>query len=206
MIVKSYTEYYKKFKDEHKLWKLVQKDEWWKDNKETMEIKGEYINVLMPDYERNDAPIMVNHTLVKNSEYDILFNMLGQHVIDFCNEHDKKNIYCCIIKIRRIIDGIDDVYIPDVCVKKKLDGDYGWKIIDDPDFDEYKYMVCDILDRFLHLHKDMMPIDWDMFSFSLDCIDESCKEGHWICCSDGSMGFGNISEDMKTYTEYVCCL
>ena len=47
--MKSYTEYYKKFKDEHKLWKLVQKDEWWKDNKETMEIKGEYINVLMPD-------------------------------------------------------------------------------------------------------------------------------------------------------------
>ena len=83
--MKTYKEYYQIGLDEYLNWKSKQKGEWWRKNltkqqKSDLELKGEYLETITPlsEEEKNDSPLFKNRTNVKNSEWDILFSMLGR--------------------------------------------------------------------------------------------------------------------------------
>lgn len=207
--MKDYIDYIKDVQNKQNEWYHNQKNEWWKNeyHKDEMDIKGDYLETvkIKSNDEKNDASLFTNHTNVKNSEWNILFHMFAQHLIDWCISH-KKNVYSCLVKINRIVDGLDDVYDINVSITTRdADDDiFGWKHIDDPEFNLYGEEVCDMLDRFLTAHKNDLPIDWNYFAFSLDCLDDSCECGEWCPASDGCMMLGN--DDGTEYDEYVYCM
>ena len=79
--MKTYKEYYQIGLEDHLNWKSKQKDEWWRTNQQKgdLELKGEYLETITPlsEEEKNDSPLFNNYTNVKNSEWSILFSMLG---------------------------------------------------------------------------------------------------------------------------------
>ena len=120
--MRTYKEYYQIGLDEHLDWESNEKDEWWRtmECNGDLELKGEYLETIthLSVEEKNDSPLFENHTNVKNSEWTILFSMLGQALVDWCVENGKQeNLWSFSIKVKRVIDGIEDFYIPSFNVK-----------------------------------------------------------------------------------------
>ena len=207
MVMKTYIDYIKNARIHQKQWYYFQKTEWWKKKPYNgeMDIKGDYLETMnfKSNDRKNDVPLFTNHTNVNNSNWGVLFFALGQHLIDWCISH-KKNVYSCLVKIDRIIDGTDDVYKVNTSLTIRDDDGFGWKRFDDPEFEIYGAETCDMLDRFVTVHKDNLPLDWNYFAFSLDCLEDSCECGEWCCASDGYLCFGNINND--EYDKYVYCM
>lgn len=203
----TYIDYIRNSRKRREKWQYAQKNEWWKTegNRGEMDIKGDYLETVnfKSNDRRNDDSLFTNHTNVNNSDWDTLFDVLGRHLIDWCISH-KKNVYSCLVRIYRNPDENVDTYGIDVSVKVRNIEEYGWKDFDDPEFELYGAEVCDMIDRFTTVHKNDLPIDWNYFAFSLDCLEDSCECGEWCCASDGCMCFANIHNG--EYDEYVYCM
>ena len=213
--MKEYEEYYKFGLNEHLDWKSRQEEEWWRNKKysDKLKTKGDYIetvNFLTID-EKNDASLFANTTNVKNSEWCILFSMLGQALVDWCRENvDYENLWSFGIQFKRGINEYGATnYIPEITVKK-MKGKTGIEEITDETvlkkFEDCEFELCRLVDTFLYTHGKNIPNDWNYFSFGLDCLYESCKWGEWVCSSDGYMNRGNYNEETMYYDEFVECM
>ena len=213
--MKTFNEYYDQMKERHLIWKSNQKEEWWKNcGDDLLEPWGDYIETvkfLNPD-KKNDSPLFKNHTNVKNSEWAILFDILGQALIDWCNENQVKDACSLGISLRRSVaeDGsniynnmtIASVYDKDHQETMKVSGK------DTDRFDGCGDFLCDMLDKFLTKHGKNIPNDWNEFHFSLDSLIDSCSCGEWTCTSDGYMCLSYVNNDGSDpeYTEFVECM
>lgn len=216
--MRTYKEYYQFGLNEHLDWKSKQEEEWWRNKNEYdyLKTKGDYIetvNFLTID-EKNDASLFVNTTNVKNSEWDILFSMLGQVLVDWCVENVKcDDLWSFNFRIDRDVDeNGQNLYDHSFFVKKSLP-DKDWpKIEDVTDEDELKKFegcgefLCDIVARFIESHSTDIPNDWNHFSFGLDDLAASCKWGEWIPASDGYMNLGYYDEKTNYYEDFVECM
>ena len=216
--MKTYKEYYQIGLDEHLDWKSKQKDEWWraKQNKDELELKGEYLETITPlsEEEKNDSPLFKNHTNVKNSEWVILFGMLGQALIDWCVENGKQeNLWFFSIKVKRVVDGIEDLYIPSFNVKYYFPDTQVVKSPEDESkregFVDCQDFLLGLISEFLERNKRDLPLDWNMFCFGLDDLEASCRYGVWTPASDGYMDLASLAsvDDKNKKSElYVECM
>lgn len=213
--MKTYKEYYQIGLNHHRNWKSKQKNEWWRTGqyKGHLELMGEYLEttIQLLEEEKNDSSIFENHTNVKNSEWDILFSMLGQAVVDWCVENGKQeNLWSFSITVKRVVDGVEDLYIPSFNVKyydpdtqmvesledeSKLEGFVGCQ-----DF------LFGLISEFLEKNKKDLPLDWNTFWFGLDDLAASCKYGEWIAASDGCMNLASVDDENNKNELYVECM
>ena len=213
--MKSYKEYYQFGLNEHLDWKSKQEEEWWRNKKDYdyLKTKGDYIetvNFLTID-EKNDASLFVNATNVKNSEWSILFSMLGQALVDWCRENvDYENLWSFGVQFKRGINEYGATsYIPEITVKTLKGKMEVEEVTDETVLEKFGYCaleLCSLVDTFLHSHGKNIPNDWNIFNFGLDSLYESCKWGEWICASDGYMNLGNYNEETKEYDAFVECM
>ena len=213
--MKTYKEYYQIGLDHHLDWKSKQKDEWWRTNQQKgdLELKGEYLETITPlsEEEKNDSPIFKNHTNVKNSEWAILFGMLGQALVDWCVENGKQeNLWSFSINVKRVIDGIDDLYIPSFNVKYYFPDAQVVKSLEDESkregFVDCQDFLLGLVSEFLERNKRDLPLDWNMFCFGLDDLESSCRYGIWTSASDGYMDLASVDDENKENELYVECM
>ena len=213
--MRTYKEYYQIGLDEHLDWKSKQKDEWWraKQNKDELDLKGEYLETITPlsEEEKNDSPLFKNHTNVKNSEWDILFSMLGQALVDWCVENGKQeNLWSFSIKVKRVVDGIDDLYIPSFNVKYYFPDAQVVNSLEDESkregFVGCQDFLFELISEFLERNKRDLPLDWNGFWFGLDDLRVSCRYGDWVGASDGYMNLASVSDESKDSKIYVRCM
>jgi len=212
--MKTYKEYYQIGLNHYLQWKYSQKDEWWRKKAFCghLDLKGDYIETVrfISKDEKNDGSLFVNGTNLKNSEWDILFSMLGQALVDWCVENvEYKDIWSVNFRIDRTIDETGkNVYDHSVFVKIVLK-DKIEDVTDEEELQKYEgcgEFLCDLVARFIESHSKDIPNDWNSFSFGLDSLSESCKWGEWVCVSDGYMNLGNYNEETKEYDEFVECM
>ena len=177
-------------------------------------MSGDYIETVhfLTIDEKNDSSLFHNHTNVKNSEWGILFSMLGQALVDWCRENvDWKNLWSFGFTIKRSLDGCSNLYD---CSYSVNDYDSVNKMMvevtDENRLEQFSGcfdFLCDLVDEFLTRQGKNIPNDWNRFNFGLDCLMESCEWGEWISASDGYMYLGNFVEgEDGGYTEYVECM
>lgn len=209
VLMKTFKEYYDKELARELDWLGKQDKEWWKPGEERwLGIKGEYpsnVQFLTID-EKNDVSLFHNHTNVRNSEWSILFSMLGQALVDWCREKGAtwEELWCYSFSIRRDGENITLGY------KVKMYDEDHWEYDTDPKrlehfkgLDEYlKEMVF----WFFNRHEGNVPTGWNWFGFGLDSLSTSVAYGEWVPASDGSMNLGNYNEETKEYIEYVECM
>lgn len=204
--MRTYKEYYSIGVENINSWLALQKEEWWRkdENDGLFDIKGEYIEGVdfLTNYKKNDVSLFANHTNVLNSKWNILFDMLGQIVIDWCLENDKE-IYKYNIDIHRRVGEYEYYHKLDI-----ITGKFSTiKSITDPvmleEFSGCSEFICDIVDQFISENWRDIPIEWNHFGFSLDNLSYSCKFRVWTPYSDGYMCLGN---DSGEYIEFVNCM
>lgn len=213
--MKTYKEYYQIGLTHHLDWKSKQKNEWWKTRqyKGDLELKGEYLETIttISEEEKNDSPLFENHTNVKNSEWDILFSMLGQALVDWCVENGKQeNLWSFSITVKRVVDGVEDLYIPSFNVKYYDPDTQVVESLEDESKRE-EFVGCQdflfgLISEFLEKNKRDLPLDWNGFWFGLDDLAASCKYGEWICASDGYMDLASVNDENKENELYVECM
>lgn len=213
--MRTYKEYYQIGLDDHLDWKSKEKDEWWRteQQKGELELKGEYLETATPlsEEEKNDSSFFKNHTNVKNSEWDILFTMLGQALIDWCVENGKQeNLWSFFIKVNRVVDGIDDLYIPSFNVKYYIPDTQVVENLEDESkregFVGCQDFLLELISEFLERNKRDLPLDWNMFCFGLDDLESSCRYGVWTPASDGDMNFAYTNGETMENEFYVECM
>ena len=213
--MRTYKEYYQIELEDHLDWKSKQKDEWWRkeEYKNDLELKGEYLETITPlsEKEKNDSSIFKNHTNVKNSDWDILFSMLGQALVDWCVENGKQeNLWSFSIKVKRVVDGIVDLYIPTFYVKYYSTDNQVVKNLEDESkregFVGCQDFLFELISEFLERNKRDLPLDWNMFWFGLDDLMSSCKYGEWVSDSDGYMDLASVNDENKENELYVECM
>ena len=213
--MKTYKEYYQFGLDNELDWKSKEKDEWWrtKELKGDLELKGEYLETITPlsEEEKNDSSIFKNHTNVKNSEWSILFSMLGQALVDWCVENGKQeNLWSFTIKVKRVVDGIEDLYVPSFSVKCYSPDTQVVKSLEDESkregFVDCQDFLLGLISEFLKKNKRDLPLDWNMFYFGLDDLETSCKYGEWVPVSDGYMSLTSFNDENKKSELYVECM
>ena len=213
--MKTYKEYYQIGLNKHLDWKSKQKDEWWRkeEYKNDLELKGEYLETITPlsEKEKNDSSIFKNHTNVKNSEWGILFSMLGQALVDWCVENGKQeNLWSFSIKVKRVVDGIDDLYIPSFNVKYYFPDAQVVNSLEDESkregFVGCQDFLLGLISEFLERNKRDLPLDWNMFCFGLDDLESSCRYGVWTPASDGYMDLASVDDENKKSELYIECM
>lgn len=209
--MKTFDEYYNIALEKHNKWLTSQKEEWWRGkNDEWLDIKGEYdssINFLSND-ERNDTSLFHNHTNVKNSEWSLLFSMLGQALVDWCVENtDWKDLWAIGICIKKDTNGHLSYshYVEKWDFDKKIRVDITNKY-ELNNYEDCKYFLCDIVYQFIKKHEINIPNDWNHFSFGLDSLMDSCKWGEWVSSSDGYINLGKYIKAPDKYEVFVECM
>lgn len=213
--MKTYKEYYQIGLSHYLDWKSKQKNEWWRTSsyRGDLELKGEYLETVTPlsEEEKNDSSLFKNHTNVKNSEWDILFSMLGQALVDWCVENGKQeNLWSFSIKVKRVVDGVEDLYIPSFNVKYyNPDTQVVEKLEDESKLEGFvgcQDFLFGLISEFLEKNKRDLPLDWNGFWFGLDDLAASCEYGEWICASDGYMDLASVNDENKENELYVECM
>lgn len=203
--MRSYKEYYKIAIKQENDWYSNQTSMWWRRDENArrdFDVKGNYIETVntISVTDKNDVPIFVNHTNLKNSDWTRLHHMLAQALIDWLNENKKDNLYSFTLKLFRDVDCIDNIYeieygaqkIEDEC---PID-------INDPELQECADFLCDLIAEFIESHSNSIPLDWNTISFHIDSLKQSCKCNEWCSYSDSYLNVGNF--DFKDeYTSYV---
>ena len=204
--MRSYKEYYAIGQRHYITWLGIQKEEWWKKGDNThLDIAGDYIETVrfLSNDEKNDSSLFINHTNVKNSEWDILFSMLGQALIDWCIENQETNWWSYGMHIIREVENIDSIYLCNFSVRDATNQ----KITDEETlkkFEGCRDFLCDIVEQFISDQGKDIPNNWNSFVFSLDDLKTSCKFGEWVADSDGYLSFGAMYEGSDDeYEEYV---
>jgi len=213
--MRTYKEYYNLGMEHHLDWLSHQKRQWWKDKDmfDYRSIKGDYIETVkfLTDDEKNDASLFHNHTNVKNSEWGILFSMLGQALVDWCVENvDWKNLWSFGIEIERTVVNLASAYSCKFSVEKYDFDKNEWVKEEDKNelskFEGCKDFLLNIVEEFIASHRKNIPNDWNYFSFGLDSLMDSCKWREWVCSSDGYMNLGNYNKESDDYTCFVECM
>ena len=214
--MKTFKEYYDQAKRRYLSWKNYQKDEWWKKTTSISQLNplGDYIETVkfLTMDEKNDSSLFFNHTNVKNSEWTILFDMLGQVLIDWCIENKMNDVCSLGISVQRnVVDGSNvydclisaKTYDPEIQLTSNVEDEAGLER-----FNGCRDFLCDILDQFITKHGKNIPNDWNEFHFSLDSLIDSCDYGEWTCTSDGYMCLSYVNNDGSDpeYTEFVECM
>jgi len=215
--MRTFKEYYDLAKDHHEQWLSMQDEEWWRKptrfEYDKLSLKGDYIETVkfLSEYEKNDSSLFKNHTNVKNSEWCILFSMLGQALVDWCMENvDYENLWSFSINVKRVVDGVEDLYIPSFNVKYYIpDTQMVENLEDEPKREEFvgcQDFLFGLISEFLEKNKRDLPLDWNGFWFGLDDLAASCKCGEWICASDGYMDLASVNDENKENELYVECM
>ena len=95
--MRTYREYYALAVKEENIWYRNQTDMWWRCDESTkhdFDIKADYIETtrMISATDKNDVPIFVNHTNLKNSELTRFHYILSQALIDWLNENKKNHL------------------------------------------------------------------------------------------------------------------
>lgn len=214
--MRTFKEYYKLGLEHHLNWLYSQDEEWWKDKKsfEYLSPKGDYIetvNLLSVD-EKNNASLFVNHTNVNNREWDILFSMLGQALIDWCRENtDWKNLWSAGISIHKEMEGCSPSYLCSYYVNNYDSVNRVMVVVtDEEELKKYEGLgdfLYDMVDWFFTREGKNIPNDWNRFCFGLDSLMDSCEYGEWVCASDGYMNLANfVDGEDGGWTDFVECM
>lgn len=203
--MKTYKEYYALAVKEENIWYHNQTDMWWRCDESTkhdFDIKGDYIETVnaISIADKNDVPIFVNHTNLKNSELTRLHYILSQALIDWLNENKKINLYSFTLKLFRNVDCIDNIYEIEYGVQK-IESEYPIDT-NDPELQECADFLCDLVEEFVESHSNNIPLDWNALSFYIDSLEHSCKCNGWYSYSDSYLNIGNSDFEDK-YTSYV---
>lgn len=142
--MKTYNEYYKEISKKLEN-KKYNNTEFWKHVDVLGTIKGTYLFPSKNNINsKNDDGMYLNSTYVKNSKYVILFYMLFQHLIDYCQENNLSNISHVQISVKKIIDGTNYFYEP------KLEIFSEEEMINNSEIEEcYINDFCEIIDKFM---------------------------------------------------------
>lgn len=213
--MKTYKEYYQFGLGKHFDWKSKQKEEWWKrGDQSSLEPKGDYIETVkfLSVDEKNDASLFINTTNIKNSEWDILFSMLGQALVDWCVENVKyENLWSFDLKIERYVENGENIYLPTFKVTnyKKTESSFPQTAEETNvkklnNFKKCSEFLFDMVTRFIESNGKNIPNDWNHFSFGLDGLSHSCEYGEWVCTSDGYMNLMNVTDG--EYDQFVECM
>ena len=213
--MRSYREYYNLAKDEHLTWlaMLEQQNEWWKKDEynrfKELEVMGDYLKgtKFLSRDEKNDASLFINRTNVKNSEWSILFSMLGQALVDWCVENERTKFWSFSLTIQRALDGLTEYYVPKFKVETYDNEDS--EVTDKKElkkWEDCRNALCDIIWDFIYTHKNDIPNDWNYISFSLDDLEPSCQAGQWVCFSDGYFGLACIKSNDNGCDTFVECM
>ena len=213
--MKSYKEYYQIGLSHHLDWKSKQDTEWWKERSLIghLDLKGDYIETVkfLSVDEKNDASLFVNSTNVKNSEWGILFDMLGQALVDWCVENvDYSNLWSFDFRVDKYFEDGKIFYVPKFKVTN-FTAKGNWPETAEEtneeklkDFEGCKDFLVDLTVRFIESHGKNIPNDWNSFSFGLDSLYDSCKWGKWVSSSDGYMNLLNVNGE--DYDQFVECM
>ena len=213
--MRTYKEYYQIAQEQHLAWKSIQQEEWWKKGsyKGDLELRGEYLETvtLLPEDEKNDSSIFENHTNVKNSEWNILFSMLGRALVEWCVENERQeDLWSFSIKVKRVVDGIEDLYIPSFNVRRYNPDTQLVENIEDESrlegFVGYQDFLLGLISEFLERNGRDIPLDWNGFWFGLDDLRTSCRYGDWVGASDGYMNLASVNDESKDSKIYVRCM
>ena len=213
--MKTYNEYYQFGLDEHLDWKSKEKDEWWRkeEYKNDLELKGKYLETITPlsEEEKNDSPLFKNPTNLKNSEWALLFGMLGQALAAWCVANgQQENLWSFSIKVNRVVDGMEDLYIPSFNVKCYFPDNQVVTSLEDESkregFVGCQNFLLGLISEFLERNKKDLPLNWNMFCFGLDDLETSCKYGEWVSASDGYMDLASVNDENKENELYVECM
>ena len=213
--MRTYKEYYQIAQEQHLAWKSIQQEEWWKKGsyKGDLELRGEYLETvtLLPEDEKNDSSIFENHTNVKNSEWNILFSMLGRALVEWCVENERQeDLWSFSIKVKRVVDGVEDLYIPSFNVKYYDPDNQVVKRLEDKSkregFVGCQDFLLGLVSEFLEMNKKDLPLDWNMFYFGLDALETSCEYGKWLPVSDGHMNLASVDEKNNECEIYIECM
>ena len=215
--MRSYKEYYNLAKDEHLNWLAMpeQQNEWWKKDEynrfKELEVMGDYLEgtKFLSRDEKNDASLFINRTNVKNSEWCILFHMLGQVLVDWCVENGKKDFWAFNIHIKRVVDGLVEIYDPIFNVDVIDSNDYRAEITDKKElkfWEDCRNVLCDIIWEFIYTHKGDIPEDWNRISFGLDDLSASVEAKEWVCFSDGHLDLDCIHSNDNGCDTFVECM
>ena len=203
--MKTYREYYALAVKEENIWYHNQTDTWWRRDESTkhdFDIKGDYIETVntISIADKNDVPIFVNHTNLKNSELTRLHYILSQALLDWLNENKKSNLYSFTLKLFRNVDCIDNIYEIEYGVQK-IESECPIDI-NDPELQECADFLCDLVSEFIESHSNDISLDWNALSFYIDTLELSCRYNKWSSCSDSYLNIGNLDFEDK-YTAYV---
>ena len=165
----------------------------------------------LSEEEKNDSSFLKNHTNVKNSEWAILFTILGQALVDWCVENGKQeNLWSFSIKVKRVVDGVEDLYIPSFNVKYYDTDNQVVKRLEDKSkregFVGCQDFLLGLVSEFLEMNKRDLPLDWNMFYFGLDALETSCEYGEWLPVSDGHMNLASVDEKNNECEIYLECM
>ena len=213
--MRTFKEYYQLGLRHHINWKSMQDEEWWKNRDDFgyMETKGDYIetvNFLTID-EKNDSSLFINATNVKNSEWGILFDMLGQALVDWCVENvDYSHLWSFDFRIDKYFEDGKIFYVPSFKVTNFQFKNSWTQTIEETDENKLKVFegcsdfLLDLVTRFIESHGKNIPNDWNYFSFGLDSLYSSCEWGKWVCDSDGYINLSNVNGE--EYDQFVECM
>ena len=140
-----------------------------------------------------------------------LLHTLGQALVDWCVENGKQeNLWSFSIKVKRVVDGIEDLYIPTFYVKYYSTDNQVVKNLEDESkregFVGCQDFLFELISEFLERNKRDLPLDWNMFWFGLDDLMSSCKYGVWVSDSDGYMDLASVDDENKENKLYVECM
>ena len=203
--MKTYREYYALAVKEENIWYHNQTDTWWRRDESTkhdFDIKGDYIETVntISIADKNDVPIFVNHTNLKNSELTRLHYVLSQALIDWLNENKKSHIDSFVLKLFRRVDYPNNIYEIEYSAQK-IESEYPIDI-NDPELQECADFLCDLVSEFIESHSNDISLDWNALSFYIDSLEHSCKCNGWCSYSDSYLNIGNSDFEDK-YTSYV---
>lgn len=206
--MRTYREYYAIAVKEENVWYRNQTDTWWRCDESTklsFVTKGDYIETtrMISAADKNDVPIFVNHTNLKNSEWTRLHYILSQALIDWLNENKKSHLYSFTLNLFRDVDCNNNIYeIKYGAQKIEAKTDECPVDIDDPELQECANFLCGLVEEFVETHSNNIPLEWNVLKFSIDSLGKSCKSGWWSTYSDSYFNIGNINP-ANGYTSYV---
>lgn len=206
--MRTYREYYALAVKQENIWYRNQTDTWWRCDESTklsFVTKGDYIETtrMISATDKNDVPIFINHTNLKNSELTRLHYILSRALIDWLNENKKSHLYSFTLNLFRDVDCNNNIYeIKYGAQKIEAETDECPTDIDDPELQECANFLCGLVEEFVETHSNNIPLDWNVLKFSIDSLRKSCKSGWWSTYSDSYFNIGNINP-ANGYTSYV---